>query len=55
MTDFFIWREYFGAPFPPGIPPPLPGQDKDPDFDNTGFIEMADFFRWRDYWGTPYP
>jgi ABC-type transport system substrate-binding protein len=55
MTDFFIWREYFGAPFPPGPPPPLPGQDKDADFDNTGFIEMADFFRWRENWGNTYP
>jgi ABC-type transport system substrate-binding protein len=55
MTDFYIWREYFGTPFPPGPPPPLPGQDKDADFDNTGYIEMADFFRWRENWGNTYP
>jgi hypothetical protein len=53
MADFYIWREagwgqYMPIPF-------LPGQDKDPDFDNTGYIEMADFFRWRENWGNTYP
>ncbi|MGD8543719.1 MAG: ABC transporter substrate-binding protein [Candidatus Bathyarchaeota archaeon] len=53
LNDFYLWRdEGFGLTMPI---PFLPGQDKDPDFDNTGYIEMADFFRWRDYWGATYP
>ncbi len=42
LVDYYIWVDWFGkqshqVTF-------LPGQDKDPDFDNNGWIDIDDFY-----------
>jgi len=53
FDDFYIWARNFGTTSADWDF--LPGQDIDPDFDNTDYVEMADFYRWTDGWGEKYP
>jgi len=48
LDDFYIWRDE-GWPLGSMPIPFLPGQDKDPDFDNDGAIALyPDYYIWRD-------
>jgi ABC-type transport system substrate-binding protein len=53
MVDFAIWAENVGTA--PGDWPWWPGQDIDPDADNTDYVELADFYDWRENIGSYYP
>jgi ABC-type transport system substrate-binding protein len=53
LDDFVVWAENVGTS--PNDWPWWPGQDIDPDADNTDYVEMADFYDWRENIGTYYP
>jgi ABC-type transport system substrate-binding protein len=53
LDDFYIWAGNFGTTSADWTF--LPGQDVDPDFDNSDYVEMADFYRWTEGWGAEYP
>jgi ABC-type transport system substrate-binding protein len=53
LDDFVVWAENVGTA--PEAWPWWPGQDIDPDADNTDFVELADFYDWREKVGSYYP
>jgi len=53
LDDFAIWADNVGTA--PAAWPWWPGQDIDPDFDNTDFVELDDFYDWRENVGAYYP
>ncbi|UCE15751.1 MAG: hypothetical protein JSV12_07770 [Candidatus Bathyarchaeota archaeon] len=52
IYDFYIWRECFGKTT--GQIWFEPGQDVDPDFDNSDLVDIDDFYKWVDNFGRYY-
>jgi len=54
--DFTIWaNRIVKGQLTPGTWPWSPGRDIDPDFDNTGFVDLDDFYAFRDESADYYP
>ncbi|UCE16205.1 MAG: hypothetical protein JSV12_00890 [Candidatus Bathyarchaeota archaeon] len=53
IDDFYIWIDWFGKRTHQIRY--QPGQDVDPDWDNSGFVEMLDFLKWPPRYAFYYP
>lgn len=53
LDDFILWAENYGTTSADWTAPP--GEDIDPDFDNTDKVDLDDFIQWAENFGMYYP